>query len=106
MLGRPHVTFHGLGHSPRQLVDRVEDVVASNVCKINHSFSDRLVAPLVLLVQQLIFLMIQGQLRPHSGSVDVRDLQKSLHDKSILVSTFHLDFEQTLDDNNPVPRED
>ena len=69
MLGRPRVSFRGLGHGPRKLVDCVEDVVAGDLCEVHHSSSDRLVAPLLLLVQQLLFRSVQGQFRPYSGGL-------------------------------------
>ena len=69
MLGRPHVSFRGLGHGPRKLVDCVEDVVAGHLCEVHHSSSDHLVAHLLLLVQQLLFRLVQGQFRSYSGDV-------------------------------------
>ena len=69
VLGRPHVSFRGLGHGPRQLVDRVEDVVAGDLCEVYHHSSDRLVAPLLFLVQQILLRLVQGQFRTYSGGV-------------------------------------
>ena len=51
MLGRPRVSFRGLGHGPRQLVDRVDDFVAGDLCEVYRGSTDRLVAPFLLLVQ-------------------------------------------------------
>ena len=79
------MTFRGLGHDPRQVVGRVEDVVVGNLCEAHHGSSDRLVAPLLFLVR-----LVQGQFRPYFGGVCARDLQKSLHDESTLVRTFFL----------------
>ena len=68
VLGRPHVSFRELGHGPRQLVDRVEDVVAGDLCEVYHHSSNRLVAPL-LFVQQILLRLVQGQFRTYSGGV-------------------------------------
>ena len=68
MLGRPHVSFRGLGHGLRKLFDRVDDIVVGDlgdVCEVHHDSNDCLVAP--LLVQQLLLRLIQGQFRPSSG---------------------------------------
>ena len=65
------MSFRGLGHGPRKLVDRVEDVVASHLCEVYHSSSDDLVALLLLLVQQLLFRLVQGQFRSYLGGVRV-----------------------------------
>ena len=73
---------------------------------MHHGPSDYLVAPLLLLVQQFLLRLVQGQFRPYSGNIDARDLRKSLHDESTLVGTFHLNFEQQSDANNLVSRED
>ena len=45
----------------RQLVDRVEDVVASDLCELYHGSCYHLVVPLLLLVHQLILWLVQGQ---------------------------------------------
>ena len=68
MLGRPHVSFCGLRHDTRKLVNHVEYVVGSDLCEICGS-SDPLVAPVLLLVQQLFLQLIQGQFRPFFGGV-------------------------------------
>ena len=115
MLGRPHVSFRGLGHDPRQLVDHVEDTVAGYF-----------VAPLLHLVQDFPLRLVQGQFQPYSGVVrevatfntiglyhvlriaflaDVdgpfltiagdpytEDLRKPLHDESTLIGTTRLNF--------------
>ena len=44
MLDRPHISFRGLGHGPRKLVDSVENVVAGDLYEVHHGSSDRLVA--------------------------------------------------------------
>ena len=69
VLGRPHVSFRGLEYGPRQLVDRVENFVAGDLCKVYYGFSDSLVAPLLLLVQQRFVRSVQGQCWPYSGGV-------------------------------------
>ena len=89
MLRRLHVSFRGLEHGPRRLVDRVEDVVAGGLCEVHHGSSDRLVRPLLLLVQQLLRL-VQGKLRPYYGGVRARDLRKSLHNESTVMVPFGL----------------
>ena len=48
-LGRPHMSFRGLKYGPRQLVDRVEDVVVNDLCGVYHGSSIGLVAPLLSL---------------------------------------------------------
>ena len=68
MLGRPHVNFRGLGYGLRQLVDRIEDAIAGDLCEVHHGSSDCLVAPLLLLVQQRLLRLVQGQFRDYSGS--------------------------------------
>ena len=58
MLGRRHVSFRGHGHDPRQLVEHVEDAVASDFT-----------APIFHLVQYSLLQVVQGQFQPYSGSV-------------------------------------
>ena len=53
----------------RQLVDRVEDVVAGHLCELYHGSRYHLVVPLLLLVHQLILRLVQGQFRPYFGGV-------------------------------------
>ncbi|CAM9522299.1 unnamed protein product, partial [Ascophyllum nodosum] len=43
--------------------DRVANVVAGDLCKVHHDSSDRLIAPLFLVVQQLPLWLVQGQFR-------------------------------------------
>ena len=69
MLGRSHVSFRGLGHSPRQLVDRVEDVVAGDLCEVHHGSSNHLVASLLLRVQQPLLRLVWGQFQPYFRGV-------------------------------------
>ena len=70
VLGRPHVSFLcGVGHGSCQLIDRVEDAVAGDLCEVHHGSSDPLVAPLLLLVQQLLLRLVQGQFRLYSEDV-------------------------------------
>ena len=58
-----------LEHDPRQVVDRVEDTVAGDLCKYIQGSSNRLVDPLPHLVQQFLPRLVQGQFRPYSGVV-------------------------------------
>ena len=53
----------------RQLVHRVEDVVAGDLCELYHDSCYHLVVPLLLLVHQLILWLVQGQFRPYFGGV-------------------------------------
>ena len=53
----------------RQLVDRIEDVVAGDMCELYHGSCYHLVVPLLLLVHQLILWLVQGQFRPYFGGV-------------------------------------
>ena len=69
MLDRLHVIFRGLGHGPRKLVGRVEDIVAGDLYEVHHGSSDRLIAPFLILVQHLLLRLIQGQLWPCSWGV-------------------------------------
>ena len=69
MLGRPHVSFGGLGHGPHQPVDCTKDIAAGDLCEMHDGSSDCLVAPLLLLVQQLLLRLVQGQFRLYSGGV-------------------------------------
>ena len=52
-----------------QLVDRVEDVVAGDLCELYHGSCYHLVLPLLLLVHQLILWFVQGTFRPYFGGV-------------------------------------
>ena len=63
------MSFCGLGYGPRQLVDRVEDVVADDLCEVRHGSSNRLVAPLFLLVQQLLLPLVHRQFWFYAGGV-------------------------------------
>ena len=53
-----------------QLVDRVEDVVAGDLCELYHGSCYHLVVPLLLLVHQLILWLVQEQFWPYFGGVD------------------------------------
>ena len=53
----------------RQLVDRVEDVVAGDLCELYHGSCYQLVVPLLLLVHQLILWLVQRKFRPYFGGV-------------------------------------
>ena len=53
----------------RQLVDRVEFVVAGDLCELYHGSCHHLVVPLLLLVHQLILWFVQGQFWPYFGGV-------------------------------------
>ena len=69
VLGRLHVSFRGRGHGSCKLVDRVEDAVAGGLCEVHHRPSDRLVGPLLLLVQKLLPQLLQGQFPPYYGGL-------------------------------------
>ena len=63
-LGRPYMSFRGLEHGPHELVDSVQDVVAGDLCEVHHGSRNRLIALLLLLVQQLLLWLVQGQAGP------------------------------------------
>ena len=69
------MSFRRLRHGSRQLVGRVEDVVAGELGEVHSSSSDYLVVP-VPFVQQLLLRLVQRQLRPYSGGIrGVADLR-------------------------------
>ena len=53
----------------RQLVHRVEDVVAGDLCELYHDSCYHLVVPLLLLVHELILWLVQAQFQPYFGGV-------------------------------------
>ena len=49
--------------------DRIEDVVAGDLCELYHGSCYHLEVPLLLLVHQSILWLVQGHFRPYFGGV-------------------------------------